>query len=119
MNNVAESNQQMKKETGINGITIPAIRSGCLVIEVPVASLPNSLSSGEAVAEAIKALREKAKKERLANKLEGFLQRAYLAEGKGDYFRSARAFVWALYCEGKLRTNWDACRYVRESLPVY
>jgi lipid A disaccharide synthetase len=120
MKNVFESNQQTRKETGIKGITIPATKSGFLVIEVPVASLPNSLRSGELIAEEIKAFCEKVRRQRLAEKLERFLQRAYVAEEKRNYFRSARAFVWALYCEGMLRTNdSDAYRYVQQAMPVY
>jgi lipid A disaccharide synthetase len=110
----------MVQEQAISCITIQKVESRCLVIEVPVASLPNSLRSGEVIAEEIKVLCEKAKRERLVRKLERFLERAHEAEEKRDYFRAGRAFVLALLCEGRLRPEvTDPCGYVRNAMPVY
>jgi hypothetical protein len=58
--------------------------------------------------------------ERLAEKVERFLAIACKAEGKRNYFRAARAFALALFCEGRLRPDVeDACVYVRQAMPVY
>jgi hypothetical protein len=40
----------MVQEQAISCITIQKVESRCLVIEVPVASLPNYLRSGEVIA---------------------------------------------------------------------
>ena len=110
----------MKQEMVINDIVVETQESKCLVIKVQTDSLPVSLKIGTVTVEEIKTLCEKVKRQRLAVKLESFLQRAYIAEEKKNYFRARRAFVLALYCEGKLRTDGrDACGYVRASLPVY
>ena len=58
--------------------------------------------------------------QQLAIKLERFLKRACDAEEKKNDVRAARAFVLALYCEGKLRPDVEnPCSYVRQALPVY
>jgi len=102
-----------------NTVTQKADR-GCLLFEVPVVSIPPSLRSGEAIAEAIKSLLEKAKRERLEKRLERFLKRADKAEAKENYRRAARAFALALLCKGRLRDEvTDACGYVRRAMPVY
>jgi hypothetical protein len=110
----------MVQEQVIHCITIRKVEGRRLVIEVPVAALPNSLKSGEIIAEEVKALCEKAKRGRLAGKRERFFKRAYEAEEEGDYFRAGRAFVLALLCEGRLRPEvTDPCGYVRDAMPVY
>ena len=121
MKNAVESSDQTRKEAVINTITIEPTKTGCLVIEMPVTFLPNSLRSGKIIAEEIKALCEKTTRERLVNKLERFLQRAYIAEGKKDYFRAGRAFALALFCEGRLKNDVkaNAYTYVLSAMPVY
>ena len=110
----------MREEKTISSIMIQKVESERLVIKIPVASLPSSLRSGEVIAEAIKVLCGKVETERLAEKLERFLERAYKAEGKKNYFRAARAYALALYCEGMLQTDVDnGCAYVRQAMPVY
>jgi len=110
----------MMEEMTIRSSMIQRAESECLLIEVPAVSVPISLRSGEAIADAIKTLFEKTKRQRLEKKLEGFLKRAHEAEVRENYFRAARAFALALYCDGMLRPEVDdACAYVRQALPIY
>ena len=109
----------MEKKT-ISSIAIQKTENRCLVIEVPVASLPVSLRSGQVISKTMNALCVKAERECLFSKLERFLKRAHKAEENKNYCRAARAFVLALYCEGKLRPDVEnPCPYVRQALPVY
>ena len=108
------------KEKTISSIAMKKAENGCLVIKLAVAPLPVPLRSGRVIAEAISVLCEKAERECLLGKLERFFKRAYKAEEEKDYFRAARAFTLAIYCEAKLQPDVDnTCGYVREALPVY
>ena len=110
----------MNEEMQMNSTVIQKAERGCLLFEVPAVYIPPSLRSGEAIAEAIKSLLEKAKRARLEKRLERFLKRAQEAEARQNRFRAARAFALALYCDGMLRPEvTDACGYVRGALPVY
>ncbi len=52
--------------------------------------------------------------------LERFLAIACDAEDKGDYFKATRAFVLALFCEGRLQPDsGNAWAYVYSAMPVY
>jgi hypothetical protein len=51
---------------------------------------------------------------------ERFLEIASQAEAQRDYFTAGRAFVLALFCEGRLRDNVkNPWAYIFQAMPVY
>jgi hypothetical protein len=91
-----------------------------LIIEVPATSIPPSLRSGKEIADSIKRFLEETERAHLEKRLNRFLKRAHEAETNGNYFRAGRAFVLALFCEGRQRNEvTDVCEYVRHAMPVY
>jgi len=111
----------MKEGIVKTNIIIEKPVSECLVIKIPTNSLPVSLKTGTSIVEEIKKFCEKVKRQRLTDKLERFLKRAYEAEEKKNYFRAGRAFALALLCEGKLKEDVEgnAFAYVYSAMPVY
>lgn len=94
--------------------------NGRFLFEVPAASVPPSLRSGQMIADTIKRLIEEAQKARLVKRREQFLKHAEKAEKMGNDFRAGRAFALTMYCDGLLRPDvLDAYAYVRSAMPVY
>jgi hypothetical protein len=55
-----------------------------------------------------------------AKRLERFLTIAIQAEAELDYFRAGRAFVLALFCEGRVRDDvTNPWTYIFQAMPVY
>ena len=60
------------------------------------------------------------KTQRLARRIEHFLEKACEAEAKEDFYRAARLFTFALFCEGKLRPDVkNPHAYIFQAMPVY
>ena len=56
----------------------------------------------------------------LEEKLETYLNKACQAESEGNYTEAEQQFRYALYCEGRSRSDVEnAKEYVRKAGPVY
>ena len=55
-----------------------------------------------------------------AKRRESFLVIAGQAEAEHDYFRAGRAFVLALFCEGRIQGTFDdPWQHVYQCMPIY